>query len=150
MSDRPTGKELQVCKALQAMVKLTDQMESALELVTPSDTDFHISVKHAREGVRTNGWEYLCTILDAMTGLRRFRHEVSHGLETYKKIDVLAGELLERAEELFSIFKVCPICEGRKGKKSDRKDETRFTKGMKQWDDCEECDGRGIILRGKK
>lgn len=128
------------------MVKLTDKMERALDLATPWDTDFHIYVGHARDGVRTNGWQYLYTILDAMIGLRRFREGVSQGLETYKKVDVVAGKLLEKAEDLFSKFKVCPVCRGEKGKLSKRQDDTRFTKGIHEWDDCEECSGRGIVL----
>ena len=144
----PTGKEKKVLASVSnGAIDLHDLLESI-------HLDFgsaYIEISHAREGVRTNGTEKTTTVLDVVDKADEIFHRYQRQLRNMQKVEDKIITVIDRIRLKMEELPLCPHCKGLKGYGRDgipKKWEAGSGVGMaiKQWEDCEVCDGRGVIV----
>lgn len=132
---KPKGKELKTAK------KVNELFEGLKK-----EVGFHrypasasISIDHTLEGVRTNGHQAVTSLFNVKEDLEDYKKNCEDEIKIHQK----AVELTEAMLAELDWFKTCPKCKGGKGKKMPGgRSCILYT-----WEDCNKCDGRGIIER---
>lgn len=139
MYNPPKGIEKKILKKYKLLEK--ESFDRA-ELSTP-----HLPCGYgfALEGVRTNGTEHLSSLSSFLyewdKGMKTAEEELLSWMIQFKKIKQLVKALRKDVKEH---FKVCSKCKGKGGKKIHQVEGMR----IRIWEDCEKCDGRGLIPNG--
>lgn len=97
---------------------------------------FAIKAGHAVEGVRTNGHAKRCTIIGAFRHLDREIKEEYESIEQLMRTQKKALIVLNHLSSIIDSFPLCRSCKGDQG--------TGRNPG--EWQDCEECNGYGMII----
>lgn len=135
----PTGREK---KILRMFKKLDNLGFDADEIKTPGVA---CTYGHALDGVRTNGHEHLVS-------LSSYRYEWNEAMEEtreclkewnahYREVKRVHRQF---EAEIKKYFRICSKCNGKGGKYYTR-DSTQWDVSRTKWEDCEKCNGRGLI-----
>ena len=149
----PQGKEMSVLRKIDGKLKRMDKAwtrlrelgaDGFLEDLHCDGFHWHIDLGHAIEGVRVNGRERTKTLATVMLGVRRIRAGIDTKRADIKKaMNDLTG-LLGEIQDLMAPFDLCKRCKGQRGAKIPSK---RSPRTVYSWEDCEACDGRGVVIR---
>jgi hypothetical protein len=140
---KPTGTELAYAQKLNKEVQDLRSRGIRLGLALPGSPG--IASGHALEGVRVNGWQRECGILLALNRLEAAAESLNAWAKTVADFaNVVDFRTSVLREEFNHRFQLCPSCEGNQGK-----GRTGHGPGY-DWEDCENCDGRGFIPTGQK
>lgn len=131
---KPKGKELELTKAVKVVMEGFKGVDFDYEPVGAI-----ISLDHAIQGVRCNGFQAAVTLIDVKKQLIEHRDEsLKVDLEELNKSMALVDKTLTLLENV----KACSSCKGKKC--------TNETLGQPDhrdnWEDCRVCCGRGFSL----
>lgn len=119
-------------KGLKVTKRIGKLAEGLGHIFAPDGHSFGTPLGFIRDGVRCNG-------LLQMTGLIKLKKEaVNHRKECVDAIKRLSRhlEIIAKIEAVIDeSFIVCPECKGAKG----------LRMGPNYWDDCDRCDGQGMV-----
>lgn len=143
---QPKGAEMKVLKKLEQIARGKGFEHSAFttECDQHSGSSFSISVGHALERVRCNGWERLQTTPMALENLRvKVRSALHDAREAARYAEWLANE----ASEVLIFFglnlRPCPDCDGKGGPERGPCPASLYHRS--QYEKCTTCDGLGVL-----
>lgn len=143
----PSGTEKQI---LDLVAKESEALTVLLKRIWENPPSAQIEISHAREGVRTNGTERVTSVLDVMEKMEEAGRRYHRHHNEVSAIEAEVGDRLIAVRKLMEKLPLCSRCKGKKG--YGRNGIPRTWKAgsgvgmsIKQWEDCEICDGRGIL-----
>lgn len=142
----PSGTEKRI---LNLVAKESEALTKLLGRVWENPPDAQIEISHAREGVRTNGVERVTSVLDVKeqmeAALITYHRHHAAVIEVHHEV----GDRIIAVRKLMEQLPPCPECKGKKGYGRNGMPKTWEAgsgpgMAIKQWEDCEVCEGRGI------
>lgn len=131
---KPEGKELQITKAVERVMNGFSKIGVDFEPVGAI-----ISLDHAINGVRSNGFQAVVTVLDVKRQLIEHR---DGSLKVQLRELQRSMRLVDKSLSILEGVKTCPSCKGKKCTLETLKEKAH----RDNWEDCRKCQGRGFLL----
>jgi len=162
MSDhKPIGKEKELIKWFRKQFGSTYNDKPIFKELSMHTPGFHcltISIGHAIDGVRTNGWSKATTAFHIYKELKEHKKELDEAYKTLDKYYKRFNKKFEQVKNKMKKFPACPVCHGHQHSDYDGENahcgfDNCKLKGPghgEAWSDCYFCNGRGLTYKGMR